>query len=190
MHADYSDLLKSALSMENDRVPPLVSSAGYAVATMLVVVPLLNLISDWPPRLDAAAWRFEQFRLLANALPPATLGLALALYVSRTLGHRRRLAGLAGATLIGAIMLLLLLANFGLDSAELASQVPAGETGRFRLTVLRVALQAVVVVVTLFTVGAAAWWSYRRNWRRQREAVRGSSTTGPLVRQPKQIAVE
>jgi hypothetical protein len=154
---------------------------------MLIVVPLLDILSSWPPRPELTEWRFEQFGLLVRVLPPATLGLALSLYIARALEHRRLLCLLAGMGVFTALLVTLLLGNFGLDAAELSARVQPAEKGRYAVTVMRLFLQSGLVAVALFALGVAGLRAYRRD--RQTERTGTSSSESAALLAPKRVGI-
>lgn len=164
------------------RSGPIVSTAGYAVGMMLVLVPLLDVVSSFPPHIGVTEWRVEQFGLLVKVLPPATLGLALSLYVARALEHRRRLRLLAGSALFAALVVLLLLGNFGLDAAELSARVQPAEKESYVATVAKLFLQSSLVAGALFALGVAGLRAYRRGGQAEHSESQPSESAALLVR--------
>lgn len=70
--------------------PPFFSA--YAVASLLVILPLLHVgLLTWPPRPSQRPWRVVAVGLVGNALLLALLGTALVLYVAFLLDHWRLL---------------------------------------------------------------------------------------------------
>jgi hypothetical protein len=145
---------------------------------MLAVVPLLNLLSTWPPRPDLVEWRIEQFGVLVNALPPATLGLALSLYIARASEHRRTLGLLGVVALLASMLLLFLLGSFGLDAAQLSARIQPGEKTRYAVTVLRLLLQTGVVLAALTVLGVMGL-RVRRRERREVQAAPSLRASSP-----------
>jgi hypothetical protein len=87
-------------------------SIGYAIALLLVALPLLEFtLTVWPIRPSIVLWRFGSFGLLTQAMMLPTLGMFLALVLARYL-EQRRMQQLLGA--VAGLVFLLLVAGVGL----------------------------------------------------------------------------
>lgn len=173
--------------MTSHRRQAVVSSAAYWVGSMLVLVAMSGPITDWPPHPGLTAWRFDEFRLVVNALPPATLGLALLLYTARALEHRKVLVGVASAAFLGSGILLCLIGVFSLDAMELRSRIQGAQESAYLVTVVKLVVQGCVVAVTLFALGVAGAAAYRQGRKTARVAEDGASA-GMTVFEPRRRA--
>jgi hypothetical protein len=155
---------------------------------MLVLVPLVSVISAWPPRPGQVEWRFEQFGSLVNALPPMTLGLAILMYVAGELEHPRVLRSLGVLALLAFSILVLLLGNFGLDAAQLSSRVEPGEKVRYAATVLRLLVQTVFVLGAVGLLGIAALRASRQLYHARRRVAGAAEPAAMLMRRPASVS--
>jgi hypothetical protein len=141
------------------------SGLTYWVALLLVVIPLLTLAPAWPPRVATAGWRFGVFGILASTLLLPTVGVVLASYTATALGHRRTLATIALASGTAAVLLLVGLAGFALDTLQVLREVPPARATAFWITVGRAVLQTVACAGTGIVVAAGGIREVRRRGR-------------------------
>ena len=129
-------------------------SGGYAVAIMLLVVPIADsILATWPPAPSSIQWRFGMLGLLGNSLSYPVLAMLMAALTARFLEQRRVLATLGVLGALAAVFLLVGVGFFALDTLQLRSVV--------RPTMQRPFLAAAVKSGTIFVVAAAifAWLS-------------------------------
>ncbi len=129
----------------------------YAVAAFLVVGPAIDLVSAFPVRPLEASWRFGSLGIGFSAVILQLLGLALAMTVAVTLGHRLLLRLLSAFALVGALLLGASIVRFLLDYAQVRAVVDAGSRTGFDATSLRALLVATLAVPVLIVLGGKGW---------------------------------
>ena len=132
----------------------------------------------WPVGLGSAEWRFGAMGLLSSAMAQPLLGSVIVVVVA-THGERRRLQGfMCGLNALAAMLLVLALPLFVLDSMELRSVVPETNVGAFDMAALGAVLLHGLTVLVL----AALSWAGYKSWRRLSEQAKArSSASPPLV---------
>lgn len=109
------------------RLDPDEALAGplYAVAGMLVIVPLTDfLLSVPPPQLSSVQWRFATAGLFSSYIVQPILGLALAFVVAGAMKHHTLQRLLVVLCLSAGAGLLVLSALFLLDVMQVGASVP------------------------------------------------------------------
>lgn len=136
--------------------------AGYAVAALLIVSPLVDLLGTvLPPRFGEVAWRFGTYGLLTNALVTPTLGLAL-LVATGLLRGRRVLVRIAAVVLtLIAVVLVAGLALFALDYIQLRGAVGAAVRGSYDAAAGKAMIHAALDVVVLGLLAEASYVASR-----------------------------
>lgn len=142
----------------------------YLCASLLVMMPALNLIVLWPIRPEQHAWRFGAVGVLANTLPLPTVGIAL-LIIAAVLGeHRNLLRFFSTVAILLSVMLFVIIAGFLLDAVETRQQVmmleaqqavSAGSRRTFDINTIKAALQALLAALAAAVMGGAGWRSAR-----------------------------
>jgi hypothetical protein len=131
-------------------------SIGYAIASLLIVLPLLELaLTIWPMRPSVVLWRFGSFGLLTQAMMLPTLGAFLALVVARHLEQRRVQLVLGVAAGLVALVHLVGLGMFMLDSLQARSLARPDLALQVTVTMVR-ALVAATVYAAIWIWMAAA----------------------------------
>jgi hypothetical protein len=91
----------------------------YFVALLLIVISLLDFgATVWPFRLGDVDWRYGTVGLLSGFLLTPLLGVVLVMLVATLLGSRAVVRATAVACLMGAVLGLLALAGFLLDTLQ------------------------------------------------------------------------
>jgi hypothetical protein len=122
-------------------------SIGYAIALLLVVLPLLEFtLTIWPMRPGVVMWRFGSYGLLTQALMLPTVGVFLALGLARFLGHRRMQIVLGAIAALVCVALLGGAALFALDSLQARSLARADMMQQVTITLVRAFAAALVYV--------------------------------------------
>ncbi|CAN5724893.1 hypothetical protein BH23GEM8_BH23GEM8_08320 [soil metagenome] len=120
-------------------------SIGYAIALLLVVLPLLEFaLTIWPLRPSVLLWRFGSFGLLTQAMMLPTLGAFLALVVARHLEQRRVQLVLGVAASFVALLHLGGLGMFMLDSLQARSLARPDLALQVTVTMFRALVAATV----------------------------------------------
>jgi hypothetical protein len=103
-----------------------VIAAAYAVALLLVLVPLSEMtLRVWPLRMGEPSWRFGAVGLFSNALMTPLLGLTFAGMLAFIYGHRRTIRTLSVVLGVAGLLLTIAGGMFILDALQMrASVVP------------------------------------------------------------------
>jgi hypothetical protein len=142
--------------------------AMYAVAALLVIAPIADLVSvGWPLRPAEAAWRFGSIGLGFGAMLVQILGLALAMFTAAALSHRRTLRTLAFLSIVAATVIIAGLARFLTDYGQLRVAIPAGSRADFDASTLRVLISATLAIPVLLALGARSLARTRGESRRE-----------------------
>ena len=146
----------------NIRLNRALVTAGYAVAVLLVLVPLIEtLITVWPVRPGDVAWRFGAAGLITRAMLTPLFGILLGTVLAVALAHRRILRSIA--LLCGLLALGLCVSSglFALDTLELRATVRHDMKPGFDVAALQAFSKLLLfgVVASLFGLGG---WSASR----------------------------
>lgn len=121
--------------MASPRLDPEEALIGpvYLVAALLVLLPAVDFVmSVGTPQPGSVQWRFATVGLLSGYTITPILGAAIALVVAGFAGHRLVMAAVSWLSLVGAAILLLLVASFLLDAIQLRLTVPEDGQRAFR----------------------------------------------------------
>jgi len=100
--------------------------ASYCTAALLVLLPMMDYLgSAWPFQPSAANWRYEVAGTISTYLLSPLLGLLLASVTAAALPQRRVSKALGVLVWVVAVVLLLVLGNFVLDSLQVRNAAPA-----------------------------------------------------------------
>jgi hypothetical protein len=135
--------------------------ALYIVALALALPPLMEyLLVSMPYRLGNTQWRFGAVGLFVNSFAfSPLLGLALALFASVQLGHRRTARVFSVLAIIAGVGILLALPLFLLDFLQVRAGVNPQAKLAFTLTSTKAAISGVIMGVTGLALGIAGWRS-------------------------------
>lgn len=132
--------------------------AGYLVALLLVLIPLLDVVArNWPMQVGNERWRFSTLGPAFNAMVTPLLGVFLAMVLAAVLDHRRTLKVLAAITLAAAVGSLGALVLFALDYLQLRASVTPEAVAMWDAAsrkAIGVGLLGIAVTVVL---GIAGW---------------------------------
>ena len=131
----------------------------YFLAFLFLALPLMDYILNvWPLQVDKVNWRYGAFGLAGGFLLTPLLGLVMLMVTALWFEHRRALLMTGIVSAITALGLALLSVSFVLDSLQMRSGVPEGQTGIFDAG----ALKALVKDVTgILSAGWVALGSFR-----------------------------
>ena len=136
---------------------------GYAIALALVADPLLDVaIATWPWRVGALNWRFGTFGLLSNELVSPLLGLCIAAFAARTLGHRVFLRSLAVLSGVGTLLLMAAAAMFVLDAVQMRRAVRPEAMNVYDVSSLKALLSSGLAFLVLASLAIAGFRTSRR----------------------------
>jgi hypothetical protein len=141
------------------------ATLGYLLATLLVVLPLLDLLANiWPWSPGEVSWRYGSFTLLSGFLLTPLMGLALAVGVAVAAGDPRVARILGAVGLASAILLLAGAVIFALDVVSIGATVPPEASTTFTIGAGKALLKCTVMAAALAWIGAMGWASGGRSW--------------------------
>lgn len=172
------------MSMKPNRA---VIAAAYAVALMLVLIPLSEmLLRVWPLRLGEASWRFGAVGLFSNALMTPLLGLTFAGMLAFIYGHRRTIRTISVVLGVSGLILVLASGMFILDALQMrASVVPEAKLA-FDVASAQALLKLGLFTVVGFVMAVGGW----RSTKAPAGTVRGKAASDGLVRRPQDATPE
>lgn len=139
-------------------------SIGYAIALLLIVLPLLEFtLTIWPLRPSIVLWRFGSFGLLTQALMLPTVGAFMALVLARFLEQRRMQMVLGAIAVLVCVALLGGLALFALDSLQARSLARADLQQHVTVTLVRAFIAAAVYAVIWAWMAIASLRTLRKH---------------------------
>jgi hypothetical protein len=131
----------------------------YAVAGLLILVPLVDLVMTVPPpEYGNLQWRFTAMGLLSGATLLPIVGLALGLVISGYLKQRTIMLTLVIVCLTMAVALLTLSFGFLIDVKQLRFTVPDETRAAFNSAWRRAVIKLLLSGATLAYMG----WLARR----------------------------
>ena len=143
------------------RLDPDEALAGplYAVAAMLLIVPLTDFALSVPPaQFSSVQWRFATAGLFSGYTVQPILGLALAFVVSGAMKHHTLQRLLVALCLLAGVSLFALSALFMLDVLQVGAAVPTEGRLAFDSAWKRAIIKHVVAAALLVFMG----WGARR----------------------------
>ncbi len=131
--------------------------ALYFLAFLLVATPLADFaLTVAPYRLGNVTWRFAACGLLSGFLLTPLLGAGLAIATAAVNGHRRTMRVLGISAIVLAVLLVLALGGFALDTLQLRRQVPEAQRASFHAAALKAMLKHVTALAGGLWLGIAA----------------------------------
>lgn len=126
--------------------------AFYIVAVLLLLLPAVDYIADaWPFRPDALDWRFRVGGDISAYVLSPLLGLLLASATAAWLNQPAVSRWLSLVAWIGAVLLVLILSAFALDSLPVRSAAPEGArwvtTKSFGIAAVKIGVAAFTYVI-------------------------------------------
>lgn len=132
--------------------------AGYLVALLLVLVPLLDaVVRTWPLRFGDERWRYGTSGILLNTMTTPLLGVFMAMVIAAALEHARTLRVIAGLTLLAGVAVLAGIAAFGLDYLQLRASVTAEAMGGFDAASRKAIAVGLLGTAVTVILGIAGW---------------------------------
>ena len=144
---------------------------AYLVAIAMIIIPLADSFTTLHPWNAAdARWRFGAVGLISNALLIPLAGLLVAFTAAWTRQQRAvtRTIGVIG--FIGALLCLLALVSFGLDSLQTRSQVRPEMLTSFVVASVTAGLKTLLAGATFLAFGISAWNVLRATSRKSNGA--------------------
>lgn len=128
--------------------------ACYIIAALLLLLPASDyLIDAWPFRPDVVDWRYGVEGLISNYVLSPLLGLLLASVTAAWLNQTAVLRWLSLLAWIGAVLLVLVLGGFLLDSLHVRGGAPADARWVTTSSFVLAAAKILVAALTLIILG-------------------------------------
>jgi hypothetical protein len=156
----------------------------YAVAAMLIVVPLSELGAQlgWTVQPGVLNWRTGAVGLLSGVVMTPMVGLLIAVVTACVFEHRWAQRGLAILAGLGALAAVAILAGFTLDAFQLRPAVAANMQRSFTFAMVKAIINFSLSSITLAIICIA---TARLAWSRRAPkaaAQRAEVSPSPLVR--------
>ncbi len=132
------------------------TGAAYCVGTLLIATSILDFVGTvWPLTLTDVNWRYGAVGLLSGfTLTPLLGGLILALTASLA-GHRNALLVIGVLHLAAALVLVLLIGGFTLDTLQVRRAASEQVRSVAEIGAIKAAIKLVFTVVALLWIGVA-----------------------------------
>ena len=128
--------------------------ASYCTAALLLLLPMMDYLGNaWPFRPSAADWRYDVLGMISTHLLPPLLGLLLAIVTAAALPHPRVSRILGVLVWLGAVVLLLALGGFVLDSLQVRNAAPADARWVTKTSFLLASAKILAAAVALMVLG-------------------------------------
>jgi hypothetical protein len=151
---------------------------AYLVALAMILIPLADSWTTlFPWNLGDARWRFGAVGLISNALMIPLAGLLVAFTIAWVREQRgvMRAIGLVG--FLGALLCVLALGSFALDSLQTRSQVRAEMRLSFNVASITAAIKTLLAGATFLAFALSGWQATRPvGWRKSNSAAGGLFT--------------
>jgi hypothetical protein len=140
----------------------------YLAGALVIADQLADLVASLlakGPSPTLASWRFGTFGLLISRSSVFLIADVMFFTAAIVLGHRRVIRVLGAIHLLGAVLLLAGLVEFGLDWAEVRFQVPEAGLRNFQYSTLRAAALGLVAAAISLWTGIVALTATRLHGR-------------------------
>lgn len=155
---------------------------AYLVAIAMILIPLADSWTTlFPWNLGDARWRFGAVGLISNALMIPLAGLLVAFTIAWVREQRgiMRAIGLVG--FLGALLCVLALGSFALDSLQTRSQVRDDMRLSFTVASITAGIKTVLGGATFLAFGLCAWRLARHSEARTSNSAAGGLFTLPTA---------
>lgn len=155
---------------------------AYLVAIAMLLIPMADSWTTlFPWNLGDARWRFGAVGLISNALMIPLAGLLIAFTVAWAREQRRvmRIIGVVG--FVGALLCILALGSFALDSLQTRSQVRDEMRLSFTVASITAALKTLLGGATFLAFGLSGWRAARHSGTRTSNSAAGGLFTLPTA---------
>jgi hypothetical protein len=144
--------------LAKDKAISYLAWGAYPMALLLVLAPLAELTARiWPLRPESISWRFGALGMAFNVAVTPLLGVFLAIVTAVWFGHRRwgRFASVLSFVVGG--LLLIALADFGLDYLQIRTGVIAENLDGVHAAALRAFVLGGASAIAAALVGFGGW---------------------------------
>ncbi|MEO8448385.1 MAG: hypothetical protein ABI647_01270 [Gemmatimonadota bacterium] len=139
------------------------TGAGYFVAFLLVALSLFDFaLTLWPFQPSDPSWRYGSMGLLSGFLLTPMLGSLLATFIAGFAGHNRTFKTLGILNAIGALILLILLISFALDSIQVRRETSPEAREVFVTGAAKAAMKHLTGIIAFGWLGIATLRAGRR----------------------------
>lgn len=136
---------------------------AYAVASLLIAVPLANIAPGMVPfDVDIVQWRFRVAGMVASSIALPVLGVLLGVTAAHMLGHLRTARALAVFSFLAAATGVLAIGMFALDSVQLRPEVRVEALPGFDASVIAGIVKFGLGTIVSIILGVGAWKAGRR----------------------------
>jgi hypothetical protein len=140
---------------------------AYTIAALMIFVPLVEVVlSVWPLRVGQTSWRFGAVGLLSQAIMTPLLGFLLIVLASVFHNHWRTLQITAVVAAFIALILLIVLPLFALDTIQMRAQVRPQAHRAYDLSATMAALKLAATLGITGLLAVGAWKASRENRKR------------------------
>ena len=147
------------------------SLPAYLVAIAMILIPLTDSFTTlFPWNVGDSRWRFGAVGLISNALMIPLAGLLIAFTVASIREQRAVLRTIGVVGFIGALLCLLALVSFALDSLQTRSQVRPEMQASFAIASITAGIKTLLAGATLFAFGISGWKASRSTSRKSNSA--------------------
>jgi len=138
--------------------PLLLLVAGYALALVLVFLPILETFAAlWPPQPGNTGWRFGATGIFFTFVTMAPLGLLIALAIASIQRHRLALRALATFALVMAVLIAVLFGSFSLDFIQVRPMIQPRVKGGFDAAAAKATVTAILSLVSCMILALAGF---------------------------------
>lgn len=156
--------------------------AVYAIAVIYCLVPFIETFGAlWPPQFDSPTWRYGAVGIFLTYVPSIPLGLIIASGVARALGHRPVLRAIGVASILLALVVVVVIGSFALDVVQVRTIVRDAVKGGFDVAAGKAALMGLIVMVTAVLLAISSFRAAAGDAGGRRSTKRHASRSPDLV---------
>lgn len=144
---------------------------AYLVAIAMILIPLADSWTTlFPWNVGDARWRFGAVGLISNALMIPLAGLLIAYTVAWLRDQRLVMRTIGGIGFLGALLCVLALGSFALDSLQTRAQVRPEMRLSFNVATVTAAIKTLLAGATFLAFGLSGWKVIREGVRKSNSA--------------------
>jgi hypothetical protein len=144
---------------------------AYLVAIAMIAIPFADSWTTlFPWNIGDARWRFGAVGLISNALMIPLAGLLVALTVAWMRSQRLVMRTIGVVGFLGALLCVLGLGSFALDSLQTRSQVRPELQTSFTVASITAAIKTLLAGATFLAFGLSGWKASRHISRKSNSA--------------------
>jgi hypothetical protein len=136
---------------------------AYITAGIFLITAALDIATlAYPANPSAIVWRFGTVGAISNYLMTGFFGLTMACATAMYYRHLAMLRVLSVLSLAGAVMLLVILGDFGLNVAQIHRTVPPAQMNAFQIGTAKATIKYGMTIVALLVLAIVCWKASRR----------------------------